>query len=381
MRPLALLRDKFPLCVVVIDALDECRDTVITSAILSTLLKHADDLSPLLFFLTSRPETHIVTSFDTRGYRGAFGQLLLHEVALEVVTTDIQHFLEISLLEVSGRFRLKDPWPAVADLSRLSRLADGLFIFASTAVKFIEDKKHREPKRRLEELISKAVPHGSHTLLDSLYSQILDSAFPEDPSAGLKSILGAIVLIKDPLPPGDLSRLISLSPETVYSFLGDLRSVLVVPEPEESSANIRIIHPTFPEFLLDPGRCTNPSFAVDSRHQHMLLLRGCLGAMRELKRDMCDIRDPSLLNLEVADLSDRIAKAIPPYLGYACRHWSAHLPIGGLPDDMLDALVEFAEKLLLYWLEACSLLGILRDAISALNESQLKLMVSQRLSS
>ena len=383
-KPLVSLRGNLPLCIVVIDALDECNDLQASfeSEILSVLLKYTKDLAPLLFFVTSRPEAHIVASFDTPGYCGASRQLLLHEVALEQVTTDIRRFLQTSLPAIRRRFRLTDPsWPAEADVDALSLLAGGLFIFATTAVKFIGERKYSRPKEQLEILTSRAASRGAHTLLDYLYLQVLNSAFPEldiseDLSNDLRCILGSIILVKDPLPPIDLSHLLGQSLDTVYSTLSGLHSVLVVPESEASTASIRTIHPTFAEFLLDSNRCTNASFAVDSRHQHMLLLRRCLDALRVLRRDICDIRDPSVLNVEVPDLSDRIAKAIPPYVKYACRHWAAHLPSNGLPDEVLDALVEFAEKRLLYWVEACSLLGILRDAISALNESQRRLAVS-----
>lgn len=381
-QPLASLRDNFPPCIVVIDALDECRDPGVTSAILSILLKHADSLYPLRFFLTSRPESHITTSFDAPGYRSAFGKLLLHEVSLELVTVDIHRYLTTTLSETSRRFRLRESWPDKADVDKLSRLANGLFIFAATAVKFIEDQSYNDPDGQLKILTSTVASGGSHQLLDELYLQVLNAAFPHvsrSLSGRLKSILGSIAIVQDPLPSFDLSRLVELPPDTVYSSLKGLESVLVVPGSEESTANIRIIHPTFAEFLLDSSRCTNRLFVANSTHQHTLLLRGCLDAMRELRRDICDIRDPSLLNIEVPDLSDRIARMIPPYVRYACRHWGAHLLNGDLSDEMLDALLEFAEQQLLYWLEACSLLGILRDTILALNRSQKGLVVSYSL--
>ena len=379
-KPLQSLRD-FPLCIVVVDALDECSNQRATSMILSTLLKYAELLFPLLFFVTSRPEAHIVTSLTAPGYRNTYGQLLLHDVALDVVTTDIHHFLTTALSEIRRHFGLSYSWPSKADIDTLSQRADGLFIFAATAVKFIEDTKYSNPGNQLRILTSTGAP-----LLDQLYLQVLHSAFPEvsnELSKQLKIILGSIVLIRDPLAPTDLAFLAEQTVDTVYSSLSGLRSVLVVPERENpereestAAAAIRIIHPTFAEFLLDPERCTNPSFAVDSRRQHTSLLRGCLRVMRELRRDICGIRNPSQLNIEVPDLADRIAKTIPSYLQYACHHWFAHLSNGELSDKILDALQEFAENRLLYWVEACSVLGILRDAISALNESQQRLMVS-----
>ena len=383
-KPLASLRGNFPPCVVIIDALDECRVQRATfeSEVLSALLKHEDDLFPLRFFVTSRPEAHIAASFDIPGHQNASRQLLLHEVALKQVTTDIRRFLEASLAVIKRRFRLVGPWPAEADLDTLSQLAEGVFIFAATAVKFIGDIEHSDPDERLEVLVSNSASYGSNSLLDDLYLQVLEAAFPkmsESLSTRLKSILGSIILVRDPLPPADLSHLIGLRTRTIRSSLSGLHSVLVVPESKDSTASIRIIHPTFAEFLLDSRRCANPLFVVDSRHQHTVLLRGCLNAMRELRRDICGIRDPSLLNIEVPDLHTHMAKAIPSYLRYACRHWSTHLSSGDLLDEVLNALLEFAEQWLLYWVEACSLLGILRDAISALNESQLRLAVSHSL--
>ena len=381
-RPLSLLRDHFPPCVVVIDALDECREEHITSAGLSTLLKDAEALYPIRFFVTSRPEEHIITTFDSPSFRDAFGLLRLHEVKLEKVTTDIRRFLMTSLSETRRRFKLEDSWPSKEDVDTLSQSANGLFIFAATAIKFIEDKSYKDPCGQLKLLVSTATPRGSHRLLDHLYLQVLETAFPgsrmsSSLSGRLKSILGSIVVIKDPLPPIDLSRLVQLPSETIYNSLNGLHSVLVVPEPEASAAEVHIIHPTFAEFLFDSTRCTSHSFVINSRHQHTFLLRRCLDAMLGLKRDICNTQDPSLLNIELHDLPDRVTKEIPPYVQYACRHWPTHLLNGDLSDEILDALLEFTEKRLLYWVEACSLLGILRDTISSLNESQGKLMVSR----
>ncbi|EKM61727.1 uncharacterized protein PHACADRAFT_135622 [Phanerochaete carnosa HHB-10118-sp] len=385
-QPLAHLHDlhndgsPIPPCIVVIDALDECRGSKATSAILSNLLKHADKLPPLRFFITSRPEHHIVTSFDSPDYRNASSRLVLHEVELEAVTPDIKLYITASLLDIKVRFRLAGTWPGEGDIEILAKKAGGLFIFAATAVKFIEDRKYLNgPRRQLEILISAMASDGSYRLLDWLYSQVLETTFPDMPEdlleSELKSILGSIVTVQDPLPLSGLSRLIGLPADTVYSSLVGLHSVLIVPESEESKSNIRIIHPTFAEFLIDSTRCTNRSFTVNSQQQHTELLCGCLEALQELRRDICDIRDPSLLNTEVPNLLERVEKAIPPHVKYACRHWYTHLVNGNLSAENLEPLSELVERRLLYWVEACSVLGVLREAILGLSESQRKLRV------
>ncbi|KAJ7816197.1 WD40-repeat-containing domain protein [Mycena leptocephala] len=113
-EPLKAIRNSFPPCVIVLDALDECKDTASTSTILAALLNHVTNLFPLKFFITSRPEPHITRAMSS-GQLGTHAQKFhLHEVELPVVQRDIQDYLLAKLSEIGG-----------------------LFIFASTAVKFI----------------------------------------------------------------------------------------------------------------------------------------------------------------------------------------------------------------------------------------------------
>ena len=55
-NPLRAVGESFPLCVIVMDALDECKDGGATSIILSLLSRHVDKLSPLRILITGRPE-------------------------------------------------------------------------------------------------------------------------------------------------------------------------------------------------------------------------------------------------------------------------------------------------------------------------------------
>ncbi|EKM61750.1 uncharacterized protein PHACADRAFT_204904, partial [Phanerochaete carnosa HHB-10118-sp] len=184
-QPLAHLRDlhndgsPIPPCVVVIDALDECRDPKATSAILSSLLKHADKLSPLRFFVASRPERHIIATFNFPGYRNAFGQLPLHEVELEVVTPDINHYITVSFSKIAESLRVPKSWPNKLHVEKLGLRSNGLFIFAATAVKYVGDPVYGDPVGRLERLMSATAEAGPHQLLDELYLQVLETAFPD----------------------------------------------------------------------------------------------------------------------------------------------------------------------------------------------------------
>jgi hypothetical protein len=82
---------------------------------------------------------------------------------------------------------------------------------------------------------------------------------------------------------------------------------------------------------------------------------------------MCQIVDPSLLNNEVRDLAERIARYIPPHLQYACRNWAYHLSHVQMSDIPFEILSEFCSTWLLYWVEVCSLIGDLQNAIVGLD--------------
>jgi hypothetical protein len=101
-----------------------------------------------------------------------------------------------------------------------------------------------------------------------------------------------------------------------------------------------------------------------------------LTAMKKLQKDICGIRDPTKLNQEFLDLPERVTQCISPCIQYACRHWSVHLSNGMLSSDLLELLHHFCTHHLIHWVEVCSLLGNLKDALVMLNSVQTFLAVS-----
>jgi hypothetical protein len=371
-KPLRSLVGSFPPCVVVIDALDECKDSGTISVILSSLSRHVDELSPLKFLVTSLPEHHITTAFKSRELSPATQRLILHEVELDVVQNDIEHYLSSKLALTRESRCLDGNWPAEEDVHALARLSFGLFIFA---VNFIEDWNYGDPRSQLASLLHNTpnIPENSspHYRLDQLYTQVLIHAFPaisSHHSSRLKKVLGSIVLLRDPLSPRSLEELLGLTSSTVRETLLRLHSVVIVPE--DDSRAIRLLHPSFFDFITSLVRCSNPKFVVNLETQHTLLARVCLEVMTGLRQDICGINNLSVLNSEVDDLPSRIETNIPSHLRYACRHWAWHLTNGMFSDVILDLLREFCSKMHLYWIEVCSLLGELRNALLSLNSAQ-----------
>jgi hypothetical protein len=180
-------------------------------------------------------------------------------------------------------------------------------------------------------------------------------------------VLGAIVLLFDPLGPDSLESLLGLEQNTVHSTLLHLHSIAIVSDTGDGS--VRLIHPSFHDFLIDTDRCDDVNFAVNARPHHTLLAENCLRVLQTLSSDICEIGDPSIYNQQVVNLSSRIATHIPVHVRYACRHWASHLLRGDIHDTILDLLLIFCSSQLLNWLEVMSLLGALDIAMTALQST------------
>jgi hypothetical protein len=380
-RPLQAVGHSFPQCVIVLDALDECKDSGTTSIILSSLSRYVGQLLPLKILVTSRPERKITTVFQSNDLGPAAQRVVLHEIALGVVQHDIERYLVVNLDQTRSSYELEKSWPSSEEIHTLAELSSGLFIFAATSVKFVEDRNYSDPKHQLAGLLRSGTRTANslsspYHYLDQLYAQVLFHAFPNLStrlSGRLKMILGTIVCLRDPLSPPAIEQLLGLEPKSVRMTLTHLHSVIIVPE--DDTGVIRLLHPSFFDFITNATRGLDARFVVNTTRQHTLLAHACLVAMCDLEKDICGIQDPFLLNSDVGDLSSRIARHIPVHVQYACRHWALHLADGIISDGLLDLLKKFCSKYLLYWVEVCSLLGELRGALVGLDAAQKTLVV------
>ncbi|KAF8816122.1 hypothetical protein BYT27DRAFT_7185365 [Phlegmacium glaucopus] len=377
-KPLQCARDSFRLCLIVIDALDECKDMGTTSIILSSLSRYVSKLSPLKILVTSRPEQSITSVFAHKsGHLNAASQcLVLHKLELSVVRQDIKRYLLSALQDIRGRYGLNSSWPSEEDVEALATLSFGLFIFAATSIKFIEERNDSDPQGQLTRLLSGKVLSANaqsspYHHLDKLYMHVFTHAFPDisiQLSGRLKMILGSIVSLQEPLSPVCLENLLGMTPSTIRQTLVHLYSILILPD--RDTQLIRLHHPSFVDFITDSNRCRDANFRVDSEKQHTLLAIRCLEAMQSLKQDICGINNPCILNSEVDGLHSRITDNILPHIQYSCRHWMFHLTHALVSDTLVSLLKEFCNKYLLYWIEACSLLGELRNSLIGLHAAK-----------
>ncbi|KAF9043177.1 hypothetical protein BJ165DRAFT_1390793 [Panaeolus papilionaceus] len=166
--------------IIVVDSLDECEDETGQKQVLeaiATLVRH-QDIFPFSVFLTSRPEVLISTWFATA--EAEHRQLLRRIVLLDHCDSDHNIYLflkdETTMLRQSHPFRGKIPanWPPPPFLEEIVQRANGLFVYASTIMKYIKDLRHN-PVSRLEAVLQNAVPQEDqpYAELDVLYLYIL----------------------------------------------------------------------------------------------------------------------------------------------------------------------------------------------------------------
>ncbi|KAI9057827.1 WD40 repeat-like protein [Trametes sanguinea] len=374
--------------VVVVDALDECKDDSAESTFLHALSLHIKELAPLLFIITSRPVPNITRGFKFLGeLRERTQELPLDAIPTELTVRDITNFLRRRFADIGRRYASAGPnWASEEQVERVSQLAEGLFIYAATVASFLEDKKVVNPRHQLDALLRSV--HGRLMTgalearldaLDELYTQVLHAAFgnPSPPlQARLKRILGTIVLAEERLSSSGLSALLGEECGSVLDVVEQLRSVLSSTSEGNTHSDIRIIHLSFADFLVDPRRCKYPHFLITPSIQHTFIVLRCLKLMQDsLKYNICEVpsEHDCLFNDEILDLPARIAQHLPSALQYACRYWLRHLARAEIGEELLAALEEFCTAHLLHWLEVLSLLGCVEIAIEGLRTTQVLL--------
>ncbi|KAI0059572.1 WD40 repeat-like protein [Artomyces pyxidatus] len=377
--------------VFVLDALDECisgRDH--RELLLSCLTAREGLPSSCRFFLTSRPEDDIGSQLET------LDNTVLHSESLRSFTgttidADIQMFLQTSLQRVAAHSRkirnLKQAnWPGPERQQMMLKQTSGLFIWAATAIRFLEDTYVADPEKQLQIILNGSSSYqlsmGSRTpsdYLDQLYIKVLDHAYPGCMTSNDHDILGAIVLMQEPLSAISIAQLLHISVQdensdaayynVVYEAIWRLQSVLTAPTHIENAATpIHVLHPSFPDFMTVEERCSEKYYINKSEH-HVKLARGCLQVMQDfLQFNICRIKDILKVNAEIEYLDLSIQTYIPECLKYACIFWAEHVVKASASEyeQLKSQIKDFLQNHLLNWLEVLSLLKSLQSGFLSL---------------
>jgi RecA/RadA recombinase len=283
----------------VIDGLDACQGPNTQRyivRILSTALIHKK--IPLFILVSSRPEPPIRDSFNSYDLRDIISTLVLDESYLP--DTDIKRYFwgRFDNIKQTHPLRTYIPanWPSSQTINSLVQKASGQFIYASTVIKYVDSAQHR-PVERLDAVLRISNPVGDTPFaeLDCLYRHVFASVHNIKTVLRIlgallfgqrlyskKSASGTMELAIPITDPRFLEELLSLNRGDVYFALGDLHSILNVPDPRRSSASsdskpldagIRIIHSSLIDFLTDRSRAGR--YFINSVKVHAELARAC----------------------------------------------------------------------------------------------------------
>lgn len=344
---------------IVIDALDECdsEDDIRLILRLFTEIKDFKNVD-LGIFITSRPEVVLRLGFNSMP-EIIHQKLSLEGIPRHVMEHDISVLLNREFESMRLQHQLQD-WPSEDDRLSLLQRSDCLFIYAKTACRYIGDLDW-DPKERLAEILyGTSTKGGATSQLDEMYMHVLKQALTAGRSTAdaaqlcdrFKHLVGSIVVLLDELPILALAQLLSMTPTSVDTGLRRLHSVLNIP-PDEASP-IRMLHPSFHDFVLEESRCTDQRFCVDGKDAHGKLARHCLRVMSSmLRRNICRLRTPGSPPQDVDQ--GVIDRYVPKHLQYTCPYWVDHLARSRPHDHTssgLDTEVRsFFQKDFLHWLE------------------------------
>ncbi|KAL8989420.1 MAG: hypothetical protein Q9177_001692 [Variospora cf. flavescens] len=341
---------------------------------LSKLFVEVKDLTSINIgiFVTSRPELVIRLGFEDIP-EITHQKLDLRDIPRHLVDHDISMLLKREFDRI--RLERKPPgWPSEQDLQSLVQRSNCLFIYAVTVCRYIINPDW-DPEERLSEILDSNVADGGDTAeLDAMYMQVLSSALLEGRGEEeisrlcdrFKQVVGSIITLFDELSASALAELLCRPVSSVDTALNRLHSVLNIPRDVESP--IRLLHPSFHDFLLSQTRCRDERFYTDETLMHGELFSKCMGAMSTtLIRNACQLSTPGSPPQDVDKKA--LDTRLPRHVQYACTYWLDHLtrvrPDSrvqlGLRDD--GKVHVFLKKSFLHWLEAMSLLGKISRAV------------------
>jgi hypothetical protein len=256
--------------------LDECKDHPIQAQILRLLIGaiHEQQLS-LHLLIVSRPEPHLrdvlANTHDICWHLAVSPDASAYE---DIRTYFCDEFARIrSEHSCSGMIR-EEPWPPQDTLDHLVKKSSGIFIYAKTVIRFVDDE-YFHPSDRLESVLQ--LDPQSTAPLDDLYTEILSSA-SHHPMLLCVLHAGFRFSPSLKLDPEEIDLLLDLSPGTSRLCLRGLHSVLNIPPPRTFYRDyVDVLHASLRDYFCDLSRsgvwCLSiPSFDSALAHQALRIL-------------------------------------------------------------------------------------------------------------
>ncbi|KAH8797328.1 WD40-repeat-containing domain protein [Flagelloscypha sp. PMI_526] len=248
--------------------------------------------------------------------------------------------------------------------------ADGLFIYASTLVKYLSPRHSIAPaelKRRLEAILSgKAERSGIRTL----YKQIIDTALSSDDKEVARNrwlILHTIICCTAESPSVPIvAGLLGVDPQLVTTVVESLYSVLYT---TATDGSIWLYDASFRDFV---ASSTGGKFPYNAPSIHTILAQACVAELaKSLRFNICRLESSFIPDAVVQPpLEERVAKHIGAFLVYASENWWVHTKrcdeVGKL--YVLPIVEQMLRDKAIFWIEVMSLLGDMQRCKEILNQ-------------
>jgi hypothetical protein len=257
-RCLDLNREGF--IVILVDGLDECTGEM-RKQLLDLLSKSSalfEGIPFLRVIVSSRPEEDIYNAFQDCAHIHAFP---LDTASTETIA-DIEYFITTNFTEADLPIDFRTWCEETNAISKLSRRASGLFIWASVAVAYILRSPHKI--KQLQRVLDTNIATSALKTLDNLYktalNSVADDISDEDIQNDACRILGAIMVVSrqnSPCPPLTMpiltSLLAHLNVTHVEGFINKLRSIMITSD--NNISGLQLMHKSLDDFLTDESRC------------------------------------------------------------------------------------------------------------------------------
>ncbi|KAJ6570441.1 hypothetical protein DFH09DRAFT_1464105 [Mycena vulgaris] len=213
--------------ILLIDGLDECEDQNIQQEILRLIGNAAHPKPiPLRLLIASRSEPHIREKFNS--FNELYDSFKIDQSFTDVETYLCNEFDRIHREHRETMASIPTPWPLPHVLRELVDNSSGYFIYASTIIKFIDDRDFR-PTARLKAVVENLPTESGNAqfhALDELYLQILrDVPF----QSRIVDILGVIIhesaILSVPATRVNIEQLLGLDPGDLALALRRLHSL------------------------------------------------------------------------------------------------------------------------------------------------------------
>lgn len=366
-------RSQSPRLLIIVDALDECSndgDVNIIIRCLEALTRIKGGNCRV--FLTSRPDQPIKAGMRDNA-SSSRENFVLHDIEKSIIDSDLGLYYRYQLSRIKTGKSLDEDLLSQNMIDHLVERSHGLFIHAATVCRFVQDGSYASVSR-LRQLLESERCATAEQELDRIYTTVLEYSFVSVTSkltdreaelahALFKHIIGSIVVIFDVMNSEDLAELLGETLENVHITLSALHSVIDVPDDHQKP--IRILHPSFREFLLDQRRCLDSTYSIVPHQAHNHLVTRCFDILMSLlRRNPLQIEHPGTSVQEVS--IETINSGIPSSLQYSARYLVDHILESNTQERLAAPLLKFLEEKYIFWLEVLAWIGQLRFAISAL---------------